>query len=102
MLLSLLVGVRITRSGITKVQFGSSAEGVQIGRRGGEGIRRPKSGRPKGSARSRSDGMDTVETGVGARDALGAAAKGSRGRETRGGGSTREEDICGTLPGPKP
>ena len=35
-------------------------------------------------------------------DALGAAAKGGRGRGTRGGGSTREEDVRGTLPGPKP
>ena len=33
---------------------------------------------------------------------LGAAAKGSRGRETRGGGSTREEDVRGTLQGLKP
>ena len=48
------------------------------------------------------DGIGTIGTGVGAQYALGAAAKGSQGRETRGGGSTREEDVRGTLPGPKP
>ena len=64
-----------------------------------EGVESPKRGAPKGSARPRSDGMGTVETGVGARDMPVAAAKGCRRRGTRGGGSTREEDTQRTLPG---
>ena len=62
-------------------------------------VKSPKRGEFKGSARSRSDGMGIVVTGVGAQDALGAAVKRSRGRRTRGEWSTREEDVRGTLPG---
>ena len=98
--------MRRTRSGITKTFSSASASRASkstVGAEGdSEGVKSPRSGRPKGLAQSRSDGMGTVGTDVGARDALGAAAKGSRGRGTRGGGPTREGDVRGTLPGPKP
>ena len=45
---SISFGVRKPRSGITKELFGSSAEGVQISRRGGRKLRRGlKAGHPK-------------------------------------------------------
>ena len=85
--------------------LGSSAESIQIGRRGGggggSGIERPKIGKLKGPARTRLNGMGAVGTGAGTRDVPGASDKGGRGRGTRGGGSTGEEGDRGTQSSPK-
>ena len=58
-LFSLPVGVRITRSGIAKVYSAAAPRVAKtvVGEEGScEGVLNPKSGAPKGSARSRSDG----------------------------------------------
>ena len=59
LLLPSLVGVRIVSCGITELQFGSCAEGVQVGRGDGRCVscRRNTKGVPTASARSRSDVM---------------------------------------------
>ena len=61
-----------------------------------------KRGVPIGSTWSLSDGSGTVRTGKSARAGAAAASGADRGRATRDGVVTRQEDGRGAPPGPKP
>ena len=106
LLLSLSIGMWITRDGISELQFSNVAKGIQLGRckrcvAKREGISRKK-GVPTGSARSRSDGIGTVGTDEAAGAGVAAVGGTGRGRKTRGGVLARLADGRGAPPGAKP
>ena len=67
----------------------------------GGGVSR-NTGVPTGSARSRSDGIGTVETGEAAGAGVAAVGGAIRGRRTRGGVLSRLADGREAPPGPRP
>ena len=100
LLLSISIGMWITRDGVSELQFSSVAKGIQLGRckrcvakRG----HKPK-GVPTGSAGSRSDGIGTVGIDEAAGAGVAAVSGPGRGRGTRGGVLARLADGLGAPP----
>ena len=88
-LISLLIGMRITRNGISEPQISSAAEGVQPSRctlcvSPEKDVSR-KRGVSIGSAYSRSDGISTAGTGGAVGAWVAAIDRVDRGRRTGGG-----------------